>query len=297
MKILITGATTASAEYIYNCLSNQSFELILSDSAPLVGEKFIRIPSFVDPAFAHKILTTCLDNQISAVIPLLSEEVKLLAQAKMLFGEYGVKILAPDKKVLDIITSSAQLYTFFNHRKVKVPAFKRVMRFEEISKALISLGYPSQKVKIQPDNNNNNNNNGLQQLIVDDQVSTDNLLFPDTAKPLINFELLNRILKKDDFSPIVLSEYSESELFNVHVLAENGAVVKFTRQNEEGALVSGLVEHITKELDLDGYFILTFQPTANVIQLVAINHLLQGSSKITDLNFPLLYLNKELALI
>src|SRR5437899_7321581 len=132
MKILITGATTSSAEYIYNCLSNESFDPILSDSAPLLGEKFIQIPSFTDPAFAHKILTTCLDNKIMAVIPLQAEEVKLLAQAKTLFAEYGIKILAPDKKVLDTISSSAQLYSFFSNKKVKVPEFKLVRHFEEL---------------------------------------------------------------------------------------------------------------------------------------------------------------------
>lgn len=291
MKVLITGATTASAEYIYKSLESNRFELFLSDSEPLVGDKFIRIPKPDDASFAHKILAICLDHSIAAVIPLLWAEIDILSQSKILFEEYGIKILAPNKKTLDIISVTSRLYSTLSNQQIKVPVFMRVENFDEFSKSILGIGYPSKKIKVQPDTVRS-----ISFRIVDDHISTDELLFPSEDKPAITFEFMARALKKDDFSPILLTEYSESEVLNIHVLTERGETIKSSRENSEGtaALVSGLINHVVKILELDGYFKICLQQLTNNIQVLSVNYSLGDAEEVSELNLPLLYLQKEL---
>jgi len=45
-------------------------------------------------------LKVCLDNQVQYVLPLGKLELAPLAEAKVLFAEYGIQILVPDMAVL-----------------------------------------------------------------------------------------------------------------------------------------------------------------------------------------------------
>ncbi len=75
-----------SAEDVPNVLINQG--------------NFLRIPQVNTPVFVHEVLKKCLDNEISAVIPLGIEELYPLAEARLLFLEYNIDIWVPDVTVL-----------------------------------------------------------------------------------------------------------------------------------------------------------------------------------------------------
>ena len=102
MRILITAATSAQA---------QKAKIDLKDHDILIGDH-LELPSFMvakgsmlnlpkptDSAYAHKMLTLCLDNGIEMVYLFREKEIALLTEAAQLFEEYGLKINANGNEI------------------------------------------------------------------------------------------------------------------------------------------------------------------------------------------------------
>lgn len=96
MKTLITGASSAKAYQLKNNL-NPNYTL-LGDYAELPAlmlkaGNMMKLPNPADASYSHKMLTFCLDNQVSTVYALGANEWALLSEAGQLFNEYGITIL------------------------------------------------------------------------------------------------------------------------------------------------------------------------------------------------------------
>lgn len=99
MKILITGAATAYAHKVEKLLSPE-YTVITGDSEALPefmlkAKKMLKLPGVKSPSFAHELLTLCLNEQIDVLIPLRRFELEPLSKARVLFDEYGIRILSP----------------------------------------------------------------------------------------------------------------------------------------------------------------------------------------------------------
>jgi len=95
---LITGATTAEAHRLKIKLNDA--DIILGDYQELPAfmlkqANMISLPNPKSIAYAHKMLTLCLDKQIDIVYILREEEALLLTEAGQLFTEYGIRIEKP----------------------------------------------------------------------------------------------------------------------------------------------------------------------------------------------------------
>jgi hypothetical protein len=96
MYTLITAAASSKAYGLKNKLGHENTLLgdylelptIITNSANMVS-----LPNPVSIAYAHEMLTLCLDKQISTVYALRAEEQMLLNEALQLFNEYGIKII------------------------------------------------------------------------------------------------------------------------------------------------------------------------------------------------------------
>ncbi|WP_353184116.1 hypothetical protein [Parapedobacter lycopersici] len=62
---------------------------------------YVRIPQADSPAFAHEMLKRCLDSHVEVLIPLGKYELKPLLEAKLLFNEYGIRVLLPEQALFD----------------------------------------------------------------------------------------------------------------------------------------------------------------------------------------------------
>ncbi|HEX8378387.1 MAG TPA: hypothetical protein VF602_11275 [Pedobacter sp.] len=105
MNILITAASTAQAYQLSRFL-NTGKNIFFGDSADLPkidveGKSFIKIPASNSASFSHLLLAQCLDLNIKVVYPLKRFEILALAEARLLFDEYGVKVMVPDKLVAE----------------------------------------------------------------------------------------------------------------------------------------------------------------------------------------------------
>ena len=96
MNILITAANSAAAYRLKNKLNSDT--IILGDynelpDVMLKSGKMIKLPNPASVAYAHEMLTLCLDKDITAVYPLNENEQVLLNEAAQLFKEYNIDIL------------------------------------------------------------------------------------------------------------------------------------------------------------------------------------------------------------
>ena len=109
MVVMITGAASAAAFRLNRMLGFD--EVIFADHLDLPlsvfkETRFLKIPEGNSSAFAHQLLKICLDNHIEMVFPLRRAELKALAESRILFEEYGIKLIVPDSNGLDQIPIS-----------------------------------------------------------------------------------------------------------------------------------------------------------------------------------------------
>jgi hypothetical protein len=95
---LITAATTARAQKLKNSLAIS--DVILGDyhqlpEFMLKTSVMIKLPNPSSLAYAHQMLTLCLDKQINVIYALADQEYLQLAAAGQLFSEYGISIIGP----------------------------------------------------------------------------------------------------------------------------------------------------------------------------------------------------------
>lgn len=110
MPALITGAAAAGAYRLQRALGISG--VIFADQGDLPRalfsqSRFIQIPDGRSSAFAHQLLTLCLDHSIDMVFPLRRDELKPLAEAKRLFEEYHIRILIPEAEELDTLIDNS----------------------------------------------------------------------------------------------------------------------------------------------------------------------------------------------
>lgn len=67
----------------------------------LKSGNYVSIPKGLLPTFAHEVLKLSLDQQVDYVLPLGGFELEPMAEAKVLFDEYQIAVLVPDKDILD----------------------------------------------------------------------------------------------------------------------------------------------------------------------------------------------------
>jgi len=96
MNTLITAANSAEAYKLKNKLG--SANIILGDynelpAFMLASSGMINLPNPASIAYAHEMLTLCLDKEIDTVYALREEEFLLLQEAEQLFEEFGIKIV------------------------------------------------------------------------------------------------------------------------------------------------------------------------------------------------------------
>lgn len=99
MYTLITAAASAKAYSLKNTLDTD--DVLLGDYLELPeilvqSGKMLRLPEPQSASYTHQVLALCLDKNIDTIYVLRKAEAELLLNAKILFYEYGIDILAAD---------------------------------------------------------------------------------------------------------------------------------------------------------------------------------------------------------
>ncbi|MBW4891310.1 hypothetical protein KXQ82_16400 [Mucilaginibacter sp. HMF5004] len=105
MSVLITAANSAQAYKLKSLLSKIE-NVLLGDylDIPELMVKsgaMIKTPNPESPSFAHEMLTLCLDNGISMLLPLRKSELLPLAQSRQLFLEFDIQLIIPKTELIN----------------------------------------------------------------------------------------------------------------------------------------------------------------------------------------------------
>lgn len=103
-KVLITYGLRPFAQRVAKILPAE-WEVLYASSEEIPAillnkQQYIRIPAHTSPSYAHEMLSLSLDLGVDYLLPLGLGEFSLLAETELLFDEYNISILVPDKEVL-----------------------------------------------------------------------------------------------------------------------------------------------------------------------------------------------------
>ncbi len=102
MYTLITAANSSDAYNLKTKLNKEN--TLLGDYLDLPdflvrSGKMLRLPDPKNTAYTHQMLALCLDKDIDTVYVLRDQEKQILLDAKQLFHEYDIKIIAIDDQI------------------------------------------------------------------------------------------------------------------------------------------------------------------------------------------------------
>jgi len=125
-KLLITFGTRPLAQRLSKMLNNTfQIQFATAEEVPsFLAANYNKIPTGINPTYAHELLKLCLDKEIDFILPLGLSEIQTLAEAQVLFEEYGVEVLSPDKEFLEEIfvlenpSSGVELSVLFNGKSL-----------------------------------------------------------------------------------------------------------------------------------------------------------------------------------
>ena len=118
MKILITGGTSATALKLCNALSGH--QIILGDYGQVPNIKsaaytMVSLGDKNEETIAHNLLNCCLDNEVDAILPLQNFEIEPLSKSEVLFQEFNIKLLLPNRDILNAYFSINEIHKSINY--------------------------------------------------------------------------------------------------------------------------------------------------------------------------------------
>ncbi|GAA4788132.1 hypothetical protein GCM10023231_15390 [Olivibacter ginsenosidimutans] len=135
MKLLITGGMSAFAQRVARSIPEGN-EIIFGDAIAIPevlvkSGKYQVIPFYRSPTFSHELLKLALNADIEVIVPLRKEEIRSLAESKVLFEEYGIQVAVPSLEALKEVSFVA------NPDKVMQPVLVlRGKRFQSEKEAI-----------------------------------------------------------------------------------------------------------------------------------------------------------------
>lgn len=229
-KVLITAANTANAYLLANLIKDE--EIIFADSS---HQEFL-IPKYTSPSFAHELLSLALDHQIDCVFPIHKEEIELLAESKVLFSEYGIEIIIPDL---------IQLQSFNDAVYAHKADFTTVSTFSELSKSLISLGYPDKVICV------GRGDHESDFILIDDSKIEALSIWKINEK--MSFIQLSKMLNKEEFEPLEVYPL-DNEIVKIQVLSYQNQFRCIQKLEEDLQLI---INQALISLKIQGFFEIT----------------------------------------
>lgn len=228
-RILITAGNHAKACFLSHLINNET-NLVFGDT----HHTGFKLPDENSVSYSHELLSLCLSNNISHIIPLKEKEIVALAEAKILFEEYEIQVLIPD------LNQSKNLSNIMGNAFVP---FLAVNNLEDFTKNLLEMGYPGQPVAI-------GSLNGKGNLIKIDDSCTEKINVWNL--PLeSSFIQINKLLKGNQFEGVKIYSLEEDSIFNIDVF-RMGEIISIYQQIDDE--LRKLIENIFSTEDLQGFY-------------------------------------------
>lgn len=227
ITVLMTGAGAPGAPGIIKCLRlNKERNIrIIGVDADLEGaigvgmtDVSYKVPKANAPDFISELLSICKKERVQVIIPLVTNELFILARCKQLLKQEGVVVLVTDFEELLVANDKHKLMERCKKIGVPVPDFKLVNTLEGFVEAAKALGYPDRKICFKPPVSN-----GLRgfRIVDDSTLKMDNLINEKPNNVFIGFDEFVEIAKASTYFPeLLVMEYLPGEEFSIDALGD-----------------------------------------------------------------------------
>ena len=225
VRILLTGAGAPGAAGIIHCLrQDTSLTIYSADMNPdasgkLLSDKFFLIPKASDVDFIPQVLQLCQANGVQVVMPLVTRELLLFAEAKELFLSHGIQVIVSSPESIKIANDKGALYSFLESQGVAVPNFRIVQNLGDFQQAVSELDFPEVPVCFKPCQANGSR--GFR--VIHPNPNELGLLFDEKpSHTFIRYAEIIRILSLGAWPELLVSEYLPGEEYSVDCLIVPG---------------------------------------------------------------------------
>lgn len=313
LRILVTGCGAIVAPSIiknYKEVKERNIYVVGVDIKKNVSNKYIdkfyQYKKASDKEYIPTLIKICKKEKINFIIPLVDDELLILAKNKERLREENIIVCINDASKIELVQDKYKLYNFLKENNIDVPNNYKFETIKELENSCKLLGYPKNTLCYKPIISSGSR--GFR--IIKNNIDYENYLFNNKPNSkYIDYEFLIKSMKKCKNIPqMILMEYIEGDLYNVNVLANKGQtlysvagkVLDFEIGNtlkckvENNKEVIEYCKKITKLLELDGNIGFEVAYDKNkVLKLIEINIRIQGqiySSTLAGINFPYLEL-------
>lgn len=313
LRILVTGCGAIVAPSIiknYKEVKERNIYVVGVDIKKNVSNKYIdkfyQYKKASDEEYIPTLIKICKKEKINFIIPLVDDELLILAKNKERLREENIIVCINDSNKIELVQDKYKLYNFLKENNIDVPNNYKFETIKELENSCKLLGYPKNTLCYKPIISSGSR--GFR--IIKNNIDYENYLFNNKPNSkYIDYEFLIKSMKKCKNIPqMILMEYIEGDLYNVNVLANKGQtlysvagkVLDFEIGNtlkckiENNKEVIEYCKKITKLLELDGNIGFEVAYDKNkVLKLIEINIRIQGqiySSTLAGINFPYLEL-------
>ncbi|MBD3749712.1 MAG: hypothetical protein IE931_09460 [Sphingobacteriales bacterium] len=220
MKTLITRSSTPG----------MALAFLLRNQEVVFGDFFEQFPTKNSSSLAHEILKFCLDENIEQVFPSTLNELDALAEARVLFEEFGVELMiSKHHKEENFQLSDAQADSF-----------------NSLSSELLALGYPNQKLAIGKADFSGNI------LAIEDEIKNFHQVW--TRLNSVSFIQLGKLFNQQEFEALSIFKI-EDHIQQNYVLVQNQEFLFFKPLPQD--LIHQL-KKLTEWKELNGFYELNY---------------------------------------
>jgi len=132
MNILITSAgrrvSLVKAFKNMSKILNTRSKVFITDLNPLessptayFADMSFKIGYFKEPNYMNDLLSICLENNVTVVIPTIDTELLLLAESRSVFNNHGINIIISSIHLIKILRDKFKTNIYFNKLGIKTP--------------------------------------------------------------------------------------------------------------------------------------------------------------------------------
>lgn len=227
IRIVVTGAGAPGiAGTIHSLRENpdgQKFYIIGTDvKSEVVGkylcDDFQQIPGASNSElYLDSMIELVKEHQVDVILPQNTAELSLLSRNRGLFSNLGTKLIVSDETSIEIANSKFKLMQLFESLGLPVGKFYLVSSEQELMKSMNLLGWPDKKIVVKlPESNGQR---GVR-IVTTSQKSIDDFRNKKPGDLTLSLqELLDYF--KDEFPPLIVTEYLSGPEFSVDVFRGN----------------------------------------------------------------------------
>jgi carbamoyl-phosphate synthase large subunit len=252
------------------------------------------IPPASHPDFLERLRALCEREQIDVVIPLVTRELGLLADARERFEALGTKVIVSDPDVIALVNDKHRAIEAAKQAGLAVPDTRIARTVTELNEAATDLGYPDVAVIVKPCISNGSR--GMR--LLDPSADRLRILLDEkpSALPTTLEDISAVLATADPMPPFLVMEYLPGDEYSVDCLADGkSCLVALPRRRDRirsGITLDGTLEEDAVLIDQSRRLTELYKPFGAVgyqfkrdvhgtAKLIEVNPRLQGTTALS----------------